>query len=201
MRVRRGVDIAVWNIVVAGLPAGRAGRRRARVVILAVGNREAGIVAGRSVSGGNIPVALICGRRGSGMLGGIGSGAVPAVTFSIGNLGERNRLSGTVGAGNDAIHGNTAINNCAVVDVVIIDDGGLVKKLVYAIWLGAIITRMTFRKAICGNECETIGAQTKVKAGRHTCAAIEKTHARAIHGERRQRCPSAIFIVGTPRHP
>ena len=134
-------------------------------------------------------------------MGGIGSGAVPAVTFSIGNLGERNRLKRTVVAGIDAIHGNTAINNRAVVDVVIIDDCGLVEKLVYALGRGPIITRMTFRKAICGNEGETIGAQTKVKAGRHTCAAIEKPHSRAIHGERRQRCPSAIFIVGTPRHP
>ena len=39
MRIRRSIHIAVWNIAVARLPAGRAGRRRARVVILVVLNR------------------------------------------------------------------------------------------------------------------------------------------------------------------
>lgn len=123
------------------------------------------------------------------------------MALRIGNLGNGHGLQGVAVAGIDAIHGNAAIIDGAVVAIVIIDDGGLVEKLIHAMWFGAVIARMTFRKTICGNEGETIRAQTEIKANGHARTAVEKARARAIHRERRQRCPSAIVIVGTPRYP
>ena len=198
MCIRWCVQITVWIIAVTRLSTDRAGRRRSRVVVL---NRGDGAVASRSVSGRNIPVTMIRRRSGSGMLGVICSSPTPTLAFGMGNLSDGNRLDGPMDSGINVLHWNTAVDNGAVVDVVIIDDGGLVENLPTAFLFGAVITRMTFGKAIHGNEGETFRAQPEIKANCHTRPTIKKSHARTIYSERRQRRPAAIVIIRTPSHP
>lgn len=173
---------AVFRLVRRVHPGLRGGWQVRIIVLVIVKDRS---VVGWAVSGGNIPDAVVRWQ----------TGPAPTLAFGMGNLRDGNRLDGPVDDGIDALHGNTAIDDNAVVNVVIIDDGGLVEKLPHAFRFGAVIPRMRFGKVVQGNEGEGFRAQAKIKAYRHPRTAIKKSRARPIHRERRQRRPAAIVIM------
>ena len=179
-------------------------RDRLRAVIrlanpVCVGLAALGLVAagGQAVSGIGIAGRRAGSRPGSAVI------PAPALASGVGNLANGHRPDRVVRGGVDAIHGNAAVEDGAVVivEVVIVDDRRAIENLRRMIAVGAVITRMAFGEMIRSHEGEAADFQPEIKPDADARAAIEKSEARTIDAEWREGRPAAVFAAGTPRHP
>ena len=115
--------------------------------------------------------------------------AMPALASGVGQGADSYRLNRAMRRAADLLHRNTVIDDRAtvaiVVHVVIIDDCGLVENLRYPFRWGRERARMAIAEMVRGDEDETAGVQPEIKVHSHAPAAIEKSYAGPIHGQRR----------------
>ena len=127
------------------------------VIVLVVADHRA--VTKLAVAGRSIAVTIASGRTDDRMVVGmVGIIPAPAVTFGVRNLRDGNCLNGMANGRIDSINGDAAVDDVAVVDVVIVDDGGLMKNLRGAFVFLAEIARMAFAQMADRNKSEKVRA-------------------------------------------
>lgn len=98
--------------------------------------------------------------------------STPALAASVGDLRDGDGLDGPVAATVKAVHGNAAVDDGPVIDVVIVDDSGPVENLRLTLMVGAVIARMTVAKPVGRDEGEIARFQTEIKTNRNGGAPI-----------------------------